>query len=246
MASYYLYLSALTPTPTLTRTLTLSEAELIALLSALPAAAGSRALVTSITNEMAMCHKDEDNQRRHAQPRPPLDPPAPLLSPSPGPTQGRAWPLQVTLTLTLTPTQTLTLTRYAYLRPLAAMWRWSDPTLRHVLGLPGWRGAWRARLHPAPAPAPTRTLTLATPNPSPHPELTLTLTPTLALPLTPPQACQVRASGLRTGEAAARGLRVKPPAELVLPAGADELVLDLALQVRLGLGLGLGSGLGLG
>ena len=125
-----------------------------------------------------MCHKDEDNQRRHAEPRPPLDPPATLLSPSPGPTQGRAWPLQVTLTLTLT------LTRYAYLRPLAAMWRSSDPTLRHVLGLPS--SGWRV----------------------------------------------VRASGLRTGEAAARGLRVKPPAELVLPPGADELVLDLALQVR--------------
>ena len=54
-----------------------SQAELIALLSALPAAAGSRAVVTSITNEMAMCHKDEDNQRRYAQPRPPLTPPRP-------------------------------------------------------------------------------------------------------------------------------------------------------------------------
>ena len=44
----------------------LSQAELSALLSALPATAGSRAVVTSITNEMAMCHTDEDNQRRYA------------------------------------------------------------------------------------------------------------------------------------------------------------------------------------
>ena len=43
----------------------------------------------------------------------------------------------------------------------------------------------------------------------------------------------MRASGLRTGEATARGLQVKPPAELVLPPEADELVLDLALEIDL-------------
>ena len=68
-----------------------------------------------------MCHRDEDNQRRSAY----LRPLARTLTPTPTPT----------------PTPTLALSSYAYLRPLAALWRSSDPTLRHVLGLP--TSAWR-------------------------------------------------------------------------------------------------------